>query len=441
MYINNIEIREALFGLVGFYQTTNPSYPSLIPSLIQSRSGKRVNEVHGIIGDIENIDQSIKNFSNYIYPVYDNAVDLAGGYTKGSKIESGGVNYEYINDTPSTGTPPPDVTYWEEIKPLSDYLVKQVYAGIDEMMDTWINDKKVRTKVKSIYDSILLYSGLANYRDTVGNDNKFVGLRIRMKKGERSLVTVLNKIGSQFSGAFNGLDIYVYHSSQQQPLFSFQINSTNSKSSQWTNFPSDSILRYISDDYDAGGDFYIGYNQSQLEALGGIALRRDLTWQEAPCTCESVWYDYYQQYSQFIDVVGFEIAESEMPNGDLFDPDDLLISYTSNYGLNLNISTMCDIGYFIKQEEQLFADALNMTIGKRILSDVAYNTRGGNQIANQVKVEAKKELYSHEGAWGTVMDRYKASIKALSFDLSGLGEECFPCDDGAEIEMGTITLS
>lgn len=440
MILDRTEIRDGLFGLVGFYNATNPEYPNLTPSLLESRSGRKVNEAHSLI-TIENIDQSIKNFSDYVYPDYSAATDSAGGYTKGSKVAEAGVNYEYINAVASSGNAPPNATYWTEIDELSDYLNKIMYASIDSMTDDWINSKKLRSVIKSIYDQILLYNGIANYRDFVTNQDNFVGLRIRMKKGERSLATIINKIGHQFDASFSGLTVYLYHSSQQDALATFTIDHTTAKSSQWTTLSADNILRYISDDYDAGGDFYIGYNQSDLEALGGQALKMDINWSDLPCgKCDSTWASWVKQYSRFIDVIGFEVSETEMPGGKLFDPDVISISATNNYGLNLNISTKCDISYFILQEEELFAEALTLGAGKKLMEALAYSTRGGNQISNQVKVEAKKELFHSTGVWGTLFDRYDSSIKSLSFDLSGLGEDCFPCNEASSI-LGNVTLS
>ncbi len=443
MILDRLQLRRDLFGLVGFYNPSNPDYPNLSASLLDSRSGRKVNDVHALLNDIENIDQSVKNFSQYNYPAYVPATDAAGGYTRGSKVSFSGVNYEYINASASSGNSPPNMTYWEVIDELSDYLIKAVYSGIDRMIDDWVNDKKLRQKIKSIYDQILLFNGVANYRDLVPNQNNFVGLRIRMKKGERSLVTILNRIGHQFSGSFNGLTLYLFHSSQQAAIATYTINHGNGRSSQWTALSEDNLLRYISDDYDAGGDFFLGYKQSQLESLGGQALKMDLNWNSSPCECDSKWTEWYKQYSAFLDIIGFEINEDALGAGNtLFDPDGVSISYTNNYGFNLNISTKCDLGYFVKQEEDLFAEALNLSVGKKLLEGMAYNIRGGNQVANQIRAEAKKELFHSKGVWGTVHDRYEKSIKALSFDLSSLGEECLPCDDRSQEEIiGFGTLS
>jgi hypothetical protein len=445
MILDRDAIRTGLFGLVGFYNADNPDYPNLIPSLLTSRTGRRYNEAHMGLIDVENIDQSTKNYSHYVYPSYSGAVDTAGGYTAGSKVAFSGKNYEYINAAASVGgNPPPDPTYWREIDELSDYLIKVVYAGVDWMMDKWINEKKIRSKIKSIYDNVLLYNGIANYRNPVPNKDHFVGLRIRMKRGEKSLVTIINRLGFQFNAVFAGLTIRIYHSSQQDPISTFTIDQTQASNQQWVSIPTteENKLRYISDDYEAGGDFYIGYKQSDLEALGAQALKMDLDWTQPPCDCDSKWRAWHRQWSQFVEVVGFEVEESAFGAGDtLFDPDKIGITFTNNYGLNLNLSNKCDIGYFVLQEEDLFSEALQYAVGLILLENMSTSTRGANQVANQIKKDAKRETMHFKGAFGTVFDKFGASIKGLSFDLSGLAEECFPCDDGnAEVIAGDFSL-
>lgn len=450
MILDRAQLKQDLFGLVGFRQTSNPAYENLIPSLLDSRSSRYVNDVNPLLNDVENIDQSIKNFSQYTYKTYSTTLRDNGGYTIGSKIEFNGNNWEYVATTASSATTPDpsgtDPQTWRQIDGFSDYLLKQYDASIDEMMDAWIDYKKVRSVIKSIYDQVLLFSGVANYRDLVPNVNNLVGLRIRMKKGERSLATIINRIGHQFTESFAGLTIYLYHSSQTDPLATFTVDHNRARSSQWTPLTSNEIpiLKYISDDYDAGGDFYICYKQSDLIALGGAqAIKMDIHWQKPPCQCNDTWYNYYKQYSPFLDIIGFEINESGLGAGNtLFDPDDISLSYTNNYGLNLNLSTKCDLGYFVKQEEDLFAEALNLTFAKKLLEGMAYSTRGGNQTAQLVRQMAKKELFQNQEVYGTVEDRRVKSIKAISFDLSGLGEECFPCDSGYEdLIAGVATLS
>ena len=453
MFIDRKKLREDLFGLVGFYNADNPDYPTLVPSLLESRSGKYVNEANMSLLSIENIDQSIKNFSKFNYDEFSTTTKDNGGYTTGSKVlyTPDSTNYEYIATSASNNTTPdpPDASAWREIDELSDYLIKSVYTGIDEMTDAWIRDKKGRLKIKSIFDKIYLFQGVANYRNVQKNGNNFVGLRIRMKRPEKSLAVIINQLGHHFNAAFTSgttgtLPIYLFHTSQQEALFTFQLEHSKASSSIWTQWDTDNnVLRYVSDEYDAGGDFYIGYKQSDLEALGAEAYRYDVNWRNPGCgSCKTANY-FYKQYSNFIDVVGFQVAEDRLGPGDtLFNPNDASLVFSGNFGLNLNLTSRCDVGYLFEQDEYLTQDALNLSVAMVLMRNIAHNTRGGNNLANQTKQEAKREIYSHKEAKGTLKDRWDDSIKALTFDLSGLGDACFPCDDLSDepVIINTQTL-
>jgi hypothetical protein len=375
---------------------------------------------------IENIDQTARNFSHFTYTAF----GVGTEYSLGEMVSESGVNYAYINATPSTGNTPPNATYWAVIANLDDYLIKVMKKGIGDVLDVVMRDKKIRGRITSIYENVLLYDGLANYSSLITNEDKFVGLRIRLKK-DRSLISIINKISTQFSTVLTGsLTLSLYHSSQPSALTTFTIAAAGeAKQSQWTNLTTNNILRYLSDLYDAGGDFYLGYKQSDLDALGGQALRMDWDFSGGSSCCNDRSNGYYQNYSEYLDVVGFEILETKMLSDKLFDPKELTIVGNNNYGINLNLSQKCDIAAFVLQEEDLMSEAVQLHTTLRILRDMADNTRGGNALANQVAAKAEKQLFHHKDAWGTVYDRAAAAAKAISFDWSALNDDCMPHED------------
>lgn len=434
MILDRGAIKSSLRGLVGFYQTVDPSYPELNSTLITSRSSRRVNDVHPLITP-ENIDQTAKNYSKMTYPAF----NVATEYSSGDRVSEGGVNYRYINASASTGNTPPNATYWEVISETDDLLERLGDTAVDTMLDAWINHKKLRNVVKSLYDRILLFSGVANYDDANTNADRFVGLRIRFRNGHQNLALIINKIGTHFTGSFNGLTIYVYHSGTQQAITSFTVDSVD-KNARWTSV-SDLILRYIDDNQQAGGEFFIGYKQSDLEALGGQALRLKRDFRNAPCTCSPIDHSYWQQYSKHFEIVGFEIDESAFGEGDtLFDPSDASYSYTNNHGLNLNMTAKCDIGQFVIDNETDFAEALNNAYALELLRVMSSSTRHENTNAQFIAKEARKEVYESEGVDGTVYDRFKKSIMSLSYDLSDVAGPCLPCDENYNPIDGMGTL-
>lgn len=435
MFLNRQTLKDGLFGLVGFHNANNPSYPNLTPSLLESRSHTYYNDANSLLG-IENIDQSIKNFSAYNYTPFSTETRDAGGYAKGSKVVFSSVNYEYISNTPSTGlTPNPnaDVNTWVVIDSLSDYLTKAVYSGIDRMCDKYMNSKKMRERSKSIFENVLLYNGGGDVSDLEVNRDRFVGIRLRFKKREKHLITIMNKIGHQFTGAFEGLEIKVYHESQQEPIATYTINHTKPLSFQWTNLTQNNHLNYV-DDYDAGGDFYIGYKQSDLEALEAQAVNKNMSFDSAPITSDDVWRSFYFQYSNYIDIMGFSVEESYMIDDKMFDTKKVVWQPFRTYGLNFNLTLDTDLTPFFLQEESIVANALKFNVAMVLMESLAYNVRGGNQVATQVRALAEKQLFHHEEAFGTLADQCREANDDLSFDFSSMDNAVMPSDNKFKIK-------
>jgi hypothetical protein len=422
----------------GFYQSSNPDYPILSPSLTTPTQSRYVNDVHGLITQ-ENIDQSRANFMMFPHDAW----DVATTYEKGDLVIEANVSYEYVNNTPSAANLVTDTDFWFKLDDINEYLIQKRFQAVARVIDTVFNGKKIRTKVKSIYDNIALFDGVANYKNLETNQDKFVGLRFRMKT-DRSLVTTIKKIGTQFNEVVNPLPLYLYHSSQQLPIAPFTINHAKANSSVWTTLTTGNELRYLDDSYDAGGEFFLGYAQSDLGTAKALRMT-DIDWINGN-GCKSCpgnrSFRWFQNYSAFIDVIGFSIAESAFTVGStIFNPADVAISPDRNYGLNINMSNECDLTPFFMEHDYLLSEAMNNVAGLEILKDMATNVRGANGLANQVAQEANKQLFQVEGVFGTVKDITEASLKGLSFDLSGLQDECLACDDSkAEVINSTVTL-
>lgn len=414
MFIDRNTLRTGLFGRVGFHNSTDPAYPSLVSSLLESTSSLYYNDAQALL-TVENIDQTAKNFSKYNYTDY---VALTT-YSKGDKVASGGSNWEYINPTPSSGNTPAENTFWTDIDSLSDYLIKKVYSGMDRMLDTFMNSKKMRGVAKSLFENILLYNGSGDIGDTETNLDRFVGIRIRPKKKEKHLVGIINKIGHQFDASFNGLTIKLYQDSQADVLQTWDVDHTTANSSEWTALTTNNTLRYV-DTYDAGGDFYLGYKQSQLEALGGKAINRNVSWDTEPVTSDDVWRTYYKELSKYYDIMGFSVLETDMPSDKMFNPIKADLTSLRTYGLNLNLTVEADLTPFFLQESRITDNAVKYNVAMALMEALAYNTRGANSLANQVKVMAEKQLFHHKEAYGTLADKTREANDALSYDFSGM---------------------
>jgi len=433
MFIDRDSIRKTLAKRRGFFQSTDSEYPELSPVLSSSEDGRFVNEVNGLITN-ENIDQTQKNFMKYPFPAW-------GGdtitYAIGEVFSDGGVNYESIQAV-IVGIAITDTDYWFPLDNTNNYLYQKTFQGVDKAIDSVFNDKKMRAITKSIFENTPLFDGVANYRDKEANQDKFVGLRFVMKT-DTDLATIINKIGHQFTEAVS-FNMYLYHSSQQEPIATIPISHTKANSSQWT-AQTALTLRYVSDDYDSSGEFFLGYAQSELGTAQALN-KEGINWYDGfDCkSCNGRSYAYYQNYSPWVSISAFSVPESSFTVGtDLFDPSLAAIGTSQTYGLNLVMTSRCDLTPFAEDQAYLFDEAINNAIGLEILKDMADNVRGTNGQANQLKPMAERQVYGD--VENTVVVTTRNSLKGLSFDLSGLQSECLPCDDlKADVIMGTFTL-
>lgn len=433
MFIDRDSIRKTLAKRRGFFQSTNSEYPTLSPVLSSSTDGRFVNEVNGLITN-ENIDQTQKNFMKYPFPAWEGDTIT---YAVGEVFSSGGVNYESIQPV-IVEIAITDTLYWFPLDDTNNYLYQKTFQGVDKAIDSVFNDKKMRAITKSIFEKKPLFDGIANVRDKQVNQDLFVGFRFIVKK-DMDLAIIINRIGHQFTEAVT-FNLYILHSSQQEPLFIIPIEHTKANSSQWDN-QVDTILRYISDSHDAGGEIFIGYAQSELGTAQALNMDRIDWYNGFECdTCHGESYAYYQAYSPWVAVSSFSVPESSFTLGTtMFDTSLASIGSSQTYGLNIVMTSRCDLTPFALEQAYIFDEAINNSIGLEILRDMASNVRGSNSLANQVKAEAEKQVFGDVA--NTVIVTTQNSLKGLSFDLSGLQSECLPCDDGkADVIIGTVTL-
>jgi len=208
---------------------------------------------------------------------------------------------------------------------------------------------------------------------------------------------------------------------------------STAKSSQWTSL-SDYTLRFLSDNHDIGGDFYLGYFQSDLGTAK--AIKKDIRW-DLYTPMNDLKKDY-TKYAPFVTVVGFSFASSDLNGTSLPDPDCIMIDYLSNYGLNLQFTSKCDLTPFIIQQEDILAEAKSLSMAYLLMRDMAYNTRKTNNLANKVADLAKRELFSFKDTYGTIMDRLTSANKGLDLDLSGMNDACLPCNDALQISYSSV---
>ncbi len=305
--------------------------------------------------------------------------------------------------------------------------------------------KKIEGATKSILESVTLFEGGGMIIDKEIKTGRFVGYSIGMN-AQRDLSAVIRRLGTQFSEANPDFKLYVYHSSQAEPVKVFDLNLTKVNSFEWSRLLDsglDFVLPYSADGHGSGGYFYIGYYEDDLE---GQAINREYDFANAP-TCGSCSNNYalYQSWSQYFDIVPFYVPASYLedilpgdPGGPLlWDLGVMQASYTRNFGLNLDLSVRCDVTDYLCRERGIFASAMAKQVTVDLLNILAFSTRN-NAITKEVKSAAIYALNNRDNNTPGESKRLESAIKALSFDMSGLNSACLPCDNSRGPEYAAI---
>ena len=115
----------------------------------------------------------------------------------------------------------------------------------------------------------------------------------------------IHKIGLQMVGATGKIKMYLFHSSQEAPIKTFELDFTNTNGGfQWFDVK-DLYLPYISDGTDAGGAWFLCYNQDELP-FGMEALNVSKDWSKEPCgTCNIGSIEVWRELTKYVQVSPF----------------------------------------------------------------------------------------------------------------------------------------
>lgn len=420
----NIDLQTCLWGLIGFRQNINPKYPNLVPSLLESASGLYVQDQHPLL-TIENIDQALQNYDAYNYPVYGPAVV----YSEGEKVKYSGKVYESRGDDNEGNQPDTSPADWLEVNIFSQKLEALVRAGMSKLAAAVFQNKKLRESTKTLLQNTVLFDGNGSLQDKEIKLGRFVGFKVELLN-HRDMITLIKRIGLQFTTENPAFKLYIFHTSQIDPIAVVDIDHDKEYSFGWHKL--DQKLAYLSDEYAPGGSFRIGYYENRLV---GQAINRGYDFSAAPmpCNCNS-WLSYWRKWSPWISVTPFYVLPDVQPEVDgsgakMWDTSKEADTWTKSYGINLELSVRCDCTEFLCRERDLFTNALSMQVVHDLLNEMAYGVRN-NVLAKEVRDAAQFALLNKPDGNPGVIKKLEKSVAELDFDTSDLNEACLPCDEG-----------
>lgn len=430
------EIQKALMNVVGWEQGYDDTYLwnlSQNIDLTESESGLTFQGAHPLV-TLKNILSIIPDDYGKRYPVYVEGLS----YRWGEKVwfdnklwfaRGDGTPDSYSHHSPSD--------YPEEWLPwnlLSDFVENLTKQGINTAVQTFIQTKQLNEETKNLLERRTFFDGAARLQAMIDPRGKIVGFEIVPVRA-MGVTAKIERIGLQMVHGVGRVRMYLFHSSQFAPIQIEVFNYTNTSGGfQWFTPSQPMYLPYISNGNDAGGAWFLCYNQNDLPD-GMRALNVSKDWSVEPCqTCLGGSIESWRQLTKYLQVSPFAISAPENfeENPQMFDIARLGYTNTMNYGLNVEISVGCDLTDFIISQRQIFATVIQKQVAATVLRTIAMNP-DVRVNRNQVNVTRDELLYEIDGVStgrpSGLGYELRQAYKALSLDTRNLDRICLQCNN------------
>ena len=421
------EIQEGLLHLIGWRQSYDASDGVISEALTQSESGLYYQDAHPLL-TLQNLQSIAPDFSNISYPAH----STEETYAKGVVVTDSDKHYKSLKAVPEN-IQITDTEYWIETNPFSEWLETKTKACITKAISCYVNEKVAKGTYKTLCEKKTLFDGTGRIYDTIKNKNNLVGFEIVPIRA-KGVTTKINRIGLQFSEP-GDYTILVIHSSLMEPYYQETFTKRIGNNIEWFTPSQELYLPYETDEIDAGGSWYICYVQSQLPT-GSQAIRKSRDWSKGPCNeCSRHEYETWRIWSKYLEVHPFYVNEELVPVVDeqvqLWDVENNLYDYSTNYGLNLDITVACDMTDFIIEQRQMFTDYLSKSLAIDFLREFAYNP---NVRTNRHSINASRPdiLYEIDGDSSSMKKsglsyQLELASKAIQVSTEGVDRVCLPC--------------
>lgn len=421
-------IKENFLHLLGWRQNYDTAEFAISDSLTESETGQYFQDMHPLI-TLDSI-RSITPRFNTDAPEYEDKE-----YKQGEIVSYNGELYKLIQPTNKAGETesyidPLNVDYWTVYDPFSDWLQTKTEASILKAVESYYSVQLADRTVKNLLESKVLFDGAGRLVDVVRNTNSLVGFEVIPIRAEGVTLRV-EKIGVQFNknGKFN---LYLMHNSSPQPIKVIPIDYTKNGGMQWIDIQ-DLYLPYISDDTDAGGSWFLCYSQKELPGdMQAVEKNRD--WSKEPCpTCSRIDYLNWQAWSKYLEIHPFKTPAPDTV--EMWDVQNNVYTYTTNYGLNLKVTMECDLTDILIAQRKAFQNVIGLQVAADMIREFAYNPNfrinrmQQNFSRNELLYELDGDSTSNKK--GGILYRLDKAMEALRIDTTGINRICIPCrNDG-----------
>lgn len=421
------DIQKALSKVVGWEQSYNPA-EAIDVDLTESESGLTYQGAHPLL-TLDNMRSVMPDDWGYQYPEWAEGTE----YKEGDKVRHNGQVWIAVQD--NVGQEPiAESIYWTAYNILSDFLRKLTNDGITKAVQTFVQVKQLDKETRNLMERRTFFDGAGRIRATLQNNHKLVGFEI-VPVRSMGVTAKIEKIGLQMTGATGKVRMYLFHSSQIDPIRTFDLDFTVTNGGfQW--FPLDGcFLPYISDSNNSGGSWYLCYNQDELPA-GMEAINVSKDWSREPCgTCNRGSLETWRELTKYLQVSPFAVnaPETFAEYPELWDIRQTMYTNTINYGLNCEITVGCDLTDFIISQRQVFQTVIQRQVAVSALRMLAMNpnVRVNRNQSNATRTDILYELDGNTSGVrpGGLGYDLKKAYEALSIDTKGLDRICLSCNN------------
>lgn len=421
------EIEDRLSQVVGWRQPYDPQQ-QIEEVLTASESGLFFQDAHPLL-TLKNVRSIMPDTFGYQYPVWNAEME----YRVGSKVSHLDKTWialaDNVGEEPATGS-----RFWKEYNMLSDYLSTITRSGIAEVIQTFIQMKQLTNETKSLLERRTFYDGAGRLKDIIENRGRMCGYEITPARS-MGVTTKIERIGLQMTGATGMVRLYLFHSSQSAPLRTLDLEFTASHGGfQWFDVQ-DLYLPYLGDENNAGGSWYLCYDQNDLpKGMEAVNISKD--WSREPCgTCNMGNIQTWRLLTKYLQVMPFMFkAPSDFKDyPELWDIAHNVYTNTVSYGLNVEISVGCDLTDFIVKQRHLFATVIQRQVAVKMLRTLAMNpeVRVNRNESNASKMDILYELDGNTTSprQGGLGYELRKAYEALRLDTRGLDPICLNCNN------------
>ena len=429
------DIVSALTPLVGWRQAYSP-LEAIDEELTRSESGLYYQDAHPLL-TLNNIKAIVPDSFTLRYPKW----ILSQPYKKGQKVWHEKCVWVALQDNIGMEPPANDFNgdfsndfggeYWRAYNFLSDYIMQQMQAGISQTVQTFLQIKGLLRETKELLERRTFFDGsgrLDNLQPLHGN---VVCMEMNPVRS-MGVTSKIERIGLQMTGATGNVRVYLFHSSQPNPIKVADLEFTKTNGGfQWFDMK-DWFMPYISDGNNSGGSWYLVYNQNDLPQ-GMMAVNATKDWSREPCmTCNPGSVAGWRELTKYLLISPFKTHAYETfeEYPELWDIEDNIYTNTCNYGINVEVSVGCDLTDFIIEQRMMFATVLQRQVTANILRTMAMNP-DVRVNRNQSNVSQQAILYELDGnpqgrETGLGYD-LKKGYEALELNTRDIDRICLTC--------------